>query len=95
MTDPYEVLGLDRDADETAIRKRYLELVRQYPPDRDPQRFGEIREAYEKLRDPAERMNALLFDLKSTDSMDIILSELRNRLRKARIPTKTLLSLAE
>lgn len=95
MTDAYEVLGLARDADEAAIRKRYLELVRQFPPDRDPQRFGEIREAYERLRDPVERMRKMLYDLKSTDSMDMILSELRTRLRKTRIPTKTLLTLAE
>ena len=42
MTDPYEVLGLPRFADETEIRKRYLELVRQFSPDRDPVRFTEI-----------------------------------------------------
>ena len=36
MSDPYEVLGLPRTADEAETRPRYLELVRQFPPDRDP-----------------------------------------------------------
>ena len=42
MSDPYEVLGLPRFADEAEIRRRYLELVRQFSPDRDPSRFAEI-----------------------------------------------------
>ena len=28
MTDPYEILGLSPDSDDTTIRKRYLELVK-------------------------------------------------------------------
>src|SRR5438270_521051 len=31
MTEPYDVLGLPADADDEAIRRRYLELVRQFP----------------------------------------------------------------
>ena len=34
MNDPYVQLGLPPSADETEIRQRYLELVRQFPPDR-------------------------------------------------------------
>ena len=43
MTDPYEVFGLPDDSDDEAIRRRYLELVRQYPPEHQPQRFA-VRE---------------------------------------------------
>lgn len=43
MNDPYVQLGLSPSADETEIRRRYLELVRQFPPDRAPERFAEIR----------------------------------------------------
>ena len=45
MNDPYVQLGLPPSADETEIRRRYLELVRQFPPDRAPERFAEIRAA--------------------------------------------------
>jgi DnaJ-class molecular chaperone len=46
-----------------------LELVRQYPPDRAPERFVEIHQAYEKLRDPVVRVESKLFDLESGGSM--------------------------
>ncbi len=42
MIDAYETLGLPNDADEAQIRTRYLELVREFPPDRAPERFAEI-----------------------------------------------------
>jgi hypothetical protein len=51
-SDPFAVLGLPRDAGETEVRARYLELVKQFPPDRDPDKFREIRTAYEAAKDP-------------------------------------------
>ena len=53
MEDPYETLGLTTDAGEAEIRRRYLELVREFPPDRAPERFTAIHAAYEAMRDPA------------------------------------------
>jgi curved DNA-binding protein CbpA len=95
MTDPYEILGLASNASEGEIRRRYLDLVRQFSPDRAPERFAEIHQAYEKLRDPVVRMESKLFTLESGDTIGRIMGEVRDRLRKARIPTATLLSLAE
>ncbi|QDU61948.1 Chaperone protein DnaJ [Planctomycetes bacterium Pan216] len=57
--DPFMTLGLPRIASEEQIRSRYLELVKQFPPEREPQKFREIRAAYEAVRDPlliAERL---------------------------------------
>ena len=70
-------------------------MVRQYPPDRAPERFAEIHQAYEKLRDPVVRLESKLFDLESASTMAGIIADVRRRLRTARIPTQTLLSLAE
>jgi DnaJ-class molecular chaperone len=95
MADPYEILGLPRDAGLEQIRKRYLELVREFPPDRSPERFTSIRAAYDELRDPVHRVSNLLFGVQSTDSIDALNADLRARLRAARIPVKTLLSLAD
>jgi curved DNA-binding protein CbpA len=95
MVDPYVVLQLPSDADEATVRQRYLELVRQFPPDRAPERFVEIREAYESLRDPVRRLEQRLFDIDTRDSLDEIISDVRARLRDERIPVETLLSLAE
>src|SRR3954453_10443411 len=58
--DYYDVLGVPRGADEEEIRRAYRQLARQYHPDinKEPgadQRFKEISEAYEVLRDPEKR----------------------------------------
>lgn len=95
MTDPYIVLGLSSDADEATIRRRYLELVREYPPERAPERFTEIRTAYESLRDPVKRIEKQLFGLRMEDSLNDIRADVVKRLRSERIPTRVLLDLAE
>src|SRR5215210_4972507 len=59
--DPYEVLGLGRDADESAIKKAFRRLARELHPDvnrDDPhaeEKFKEAAEAYEILSDPDRR----------------------------------------
>ncbi|MEX0867276.1 MAG: J domain-containing protein [Pirellulales bacterium] len=50
--DPFQVLGISPDADEEQVRARYLDLVKQYPPDRNPEEFRKIRSAFEAVRDP-------------------------------------------
>jgi len=50
--DPFLILGLPREATEGKVRARYLELVKQFPPDRDPSKFREIRAAFEAAKDP-------------------------------------------
>jgi curved DNA-binding protein CbpA len=95
MSDPYEILGLPRGCGETEVRRRYLELVRENPPDRAPERFTEIRQAYEMLRDPVLRLESKLFDLKAGDTLAGIVADVQKRLRTARFRTQTLLSLAE
>jgi molecular chaperone DnaJ len=58
--DPYELLGVTRDADADAIKKAYRRLARQLHPDVNPdpqtqERFKEISRAYEILSDPQKR----------------------------------------
>src|SRR4051812_301531 len=59
--DPYEVLGVARDADETTIKKAFRKLARELHPDvnaHDPdaeEKFKEAAEAYEVLSDPDRR----------------------------------------
>ncbi len=92
--DPFEVLGIEHSSDEAAIRRRYLELVRQFPPDRDPERFAAVREAYEKLRDPATRMTECLFHVETGRAIERAADTLIEQLHGARLPTDLLLSLA-
>src|SRR5437588_4970968 len=58
--DYYEALGVTRDASAEEIRRAYRKLARQYHPDinKEPgaeDRFKEISEAYEVLRDEQKR----------------------------------------
>ena len=59
--DPREVLGVPINASEEEIRAAYLGKVKEYPPDRSPEQFEKVRDAYETLRDPRRRMRNLLF----------------------------------
>jgi curved DNA-binding protein CbpA len=93
--DPYESLGISPQAGEKEIRERYLALVREFPPDRAPERFAEVRAAYEQLRDPAVRLRSLLFGVGKEDSVPAMIAEVHDRIRNARLPTKTLLALAK
>jgi curved DNA-binding protein CbpA len=52
---PYKVLGISRDASLADVKTAYFKLVREHPPERDPDGFRRIREAYEALRTPAAR----------------------------------------
>jgi molecular chaperone DnaJ len=58
--DPYETLGVSRDADADEIKKAYRRLARQLHPDVNPdpatqERFKEVSAAYEILTDPEKR----------------------------------------
>lgn len=50
--DPFSILGVSSEASEAEVRARYLELVRQFPPDTAPEEFRKIRWAYEAAKDP-------------------------------------------
>jgi curved DNA-binding protein CbpA len=92
MSDPYEVLGLPGDADDETIRRRYLELVRQFPPERAPDRFASIRQAYEALRDLNTRLRHRLFEAGHKESIETLIEEMTCRTSRRRVPLKTLLS---
>lgn len=59
MSDPYQILGVDRNADDDEIKKAYHDLARKYHPDkyRDSdladlaeEKMKEINDAYDRIR---------------------------------------------
>jgi len=54
--DPYAVLELPRTATLAEIKQAYFTQVRAHPPEREAETFKRIRAAYERLRDPEQRM---------------------------------------
>lgn len=61
MKDDHEVLGVSADADQAEIKKAYFKLVRQFSPEKDPERFQEIRGAYERLQQKKDQDKGELF----------------------------------
>lgn len=64
MTDPYSVLGVDRNATEDEIKKAYRRLSRKYHPDANinnphkdeaEAKFKEVQQAYKQIMDERER----------------------------------------
>lgn len=59
--DYYEVLGVDKNADDDTLKKAYRSLARKYHPDLHPgdkeceEKFKELSEAYEVLSDPDKK----------------------------------------
>jgi len=58
--DPFEILGVSESAGEEAVRARYLELVKEFPPERDPERFRQVQAAYSAAKDPLKIASRLL-----------------------------------
>jgi curved DNA-binding protein CbpA len=54
------LLGIDIAASPQELRAAYLKKVQQHPPDREPELFEQIRDAYEQLRNPDVRARAVL-----------------------------------
>jgi DnaJ-class molecular chaperone len=61
MRDPYQILGLERTADEAAIKAAYRKLAKRHHPDLHPgdakaaERFQELNNANDLLSDPERR----------------------------------------
>lgn len=59
--DYYDVLGIDRNADEKEIKRAYRKLAKKYHPDTNPgdkeaeQKFKEVTEAYDVLSDAEKK----------------------------------------
>ena len=55
-----QLLEIRREAGEEDIRAAYVRKVKQYPPDRSPQEFEQVQEAYEALRDTRRQAQDIL-----------------------------------
>src|SRR3954452_10400593 len=94
MVDPFHVLGVAADADDETIRRRYLELVRENPPARAPERFAAIRQAYEQVKDAETRLKKRLFELDKELSIRTIIEEVTCKSPRPRVSLAKLIEMA-
>ncbi|GMO39213.1 MAG: hypothetical protein Ta2F_15610 [Termitinemataceae bacterium] len=51
----YQILGIEKSAGDEEIKRAYFNMVRKFQPDNAPEKFKEIRNAYETLKDKKKR----------------------------------------
>jgi curved DNA-binding protein CbpA len=56
----HRILGLADGASDEDIRAAYLRGLREFPPDRAPEQFQKLHEAYDFLRNPEVRFKSIL-----------------------------------
>ncbi len=71
------VLGIAAEAADEEVRAAYLHQVRLHPPDRDPQAFEKIRDAYALLRDPALRAQQILAGPEPAVPLEMLLKDVQ------------------
>ncbi|ETO91604.1 MAG: chaperone protein dnaJ [Candidatus Xenolissoclinum pacificiensis L6] len=66
--DYYQILGVSKDADASAIKKAYYRLAREHHPDKGgkPEDFHKIKQAYDVLSNPERKAN---YDRFGTDDV--------------------------
>ena len=71
--DYYEVLGINKGADDASIKKAYRQMAKKYHPDMNPgdkeaeAKFKEVNEAYDVLSDPEKKQ---IYDQYGHDGLD-------------------------
>jgi preprotein translocase subunit Sec63 len=75
MLSDYYILGLDTDASDKEIRHQYLELIKKYTPEKNPRRFQDITESYERIKSKRQAVkNRILGAVEFSDSESVLVA---------------------
>lgn len=67
MKTAFELLGIPEDVDDTTVKRAYLKKTKLFPPDKAPEQFQEIRDAYDAIKDQRSRIKYQLFYRQKAD----------------------------
>ena len=86
MKTPFEILEIDDSLSDTQIKAAYLKMVRRFPPDRSPDQFKEIKEAYDGISTWKKRLSYRLFHVIEPDMDTLfrsVMEEKKERIKAA------------
>jgi curved DNA-binding protein CbpA len=86
-------LGFSQCSTSGVSRRRYLELVREFPPERHPEKFAAVRAAYERLKDLDARVRHRLFEQGKRDGIEELIEEMACRSPRRRYGLQALLQM--
>jgi len=91
------ILDLPLDASDQEIRKKYLELVKKFTPEKYPEQFQKVTDAYESVKDRRSRVKSRLFAALHDVDFETTLKELAGsvKFQKREAGLKELLNAAE
>jgi len=95
MKNPFVLLGVTETADDEAIKKAYLQQVRQHPPEREPEQFQAIRVAFEAIKTRRDRLRYRLFQQEAPDMEALVETALRGGTGKRPTEQQCLRTLTE
>jgi curved DNA-binding protein CbpA len=87
MKTPYEILEVAEDVDDATLKKAYLGMVRRYPPERFPDDFQRIYQAYELIKTAEDRLSYRLFHCELPQPADIAALLLQS-IAERKLPTR-------
>lgn len=88
----FDQLQVSFTADDEEIKSSYLALLRDNSPDKNPQRFAEIREAYEQIATKESRLDYMLFQSSLLGLHDVLSQLMEREHISAQVPNAALLS---
>jgi len=91
MKTPFDILEVKESASDVEIKEAYLKMVRQYPPDRFPEEFKKIKQAYDAIKSLKDRLAFSLFNVPEPDLDALFMSALKKD--KKRINAKVLIEI--
>ena len=72
MLDPYLLLDVTEASSDQEITRAYLKKVKRYSPEKAPEKFQQIRAAYELIKTPRDRLNYRLFTKERLDTQVLL-----------------------
>ena len=95
MSDPYSILGVDRNATDEDVKKAYRKLSRQYHPDaniNNPKKdeaeakFKEVQQAYQQIMDEREKGYTSGYTTRLEDSAVLVLMDMVQQEVRVELP---------